>query len=186
MVSNMVKDQLVERARDFDIILEDVAITDLSFSAQYTNAIEAKQIAQQEAQRSAILVERAVQERQQKIVQAEGETRAALMLGEAISSNPGFLKLRRITAAKHIAETMSKSQNKVYLTSDSLFLNIRDTLGDDSLMSAGTTGGDMVDVAFNGVVTPPPVTPDISATPGISAAEDIAAPDLTFTADAAL
>ena len=43
-VSNMVRDQLVERARDFDIILEDVAITDLSFSAQYTNAIEAKQI----------------------------------------------------------------------------------------------------------------------------------------------
>ena len=40
----MVRDQLVERARDFDIILEDVAITDLSFSPQYTNAIEAKQI----------------------------------------------------------------------------------------------------------------------------------------------
>ena len=51
--------------------------------------------AQQDAQRAAILVEKAVQERQQKIVQAEGETQAALMLGEAISTNPGFLKLRR-------------------------------------------------------------------------------------------
>ena len=40
----MVRDQLVERARDFDIILEDVAITDLSFSPQYTAAVEAKQI----------------------------------------------------------------------------------------------------------------------------------------------
>jgi len=153
MVSNMVRDQLVERARDFDIILEDVAITDLSFSAQYTNAIEAKQIAQQEAQRAAILVELAVQQRQQKIVQAEGETSAALMLGEAIADNPGFLKLRRITAAKHIAETMSKSQNKVYLTSDSLFLNIRDTLGDDSLMSAGATGNDLVGVVLGGATT---------------------------------
>jgi len=137
MVSNMVREQLVERARDFDIILEDVAITDLSFSPQYTAAIESKQIAQQEAQRAAILVERAVQERQQKIVQAEGEARAAFMLGEAIEGNPGFLKLRRITAAKHIANTMSKSQNKVYLSSDSLFLNIRDTERDDHLFAFG-------------------------------------------------
>lgn len=137
MVSNMVREQLVERARDFNIILEDVAITDLSFSAQYTAAIESKQIAQQESQRAAILVERAVQERQQKIVQAEGEARAAFMLGEAIADNPGYLKLRRITAAKNIANTMARSQNKVYLTADSLFLNIRDTLGDDDLYIGG-------------------------------------------------
>lgn len=52
--------------------------------------------AQQEAQRAAILVERAVQERQQKIVQAEGEAQAAIMLGEAIADNPGYLKLRRL------------------------------------------------------------------------------------------
>lgn len=32
---------------------------------------------------------------------------------------------------------MSRSQNKVYLTSDSLFLNIRDTVGDASLYSEG-------------------------------------------------
>lgn len=132
-VSDLVREELIERAKDFHIILEDVAITDLSFSPQYTQAIEAKQVAQQEAQRAAILVERAVQERRQKIVQAEGETKAALLLGEAIADNSGYLKLRRITAAKTIAETMARSQNKTYLTSDSLFLNIRDTLGDDDL-----------------------------------------------------
>ncbi|KAL5254044.1 hypothetical protein ACHWQZ_G013712 [Mnemiopsis leidyi] len=147
MVSNMVREQLVERARDFDIILEDVAITDLSFSPQYTAAVEAKQIAQQEAQRAAILVERAVQERQQKIVQAEGEARAATMLGEAINKNPGFLKLRRITAAKNIAATMARSQNKVYLSSDSLFLNIRDTDRDTSLFSVGMVDAPLESVA---------------------------------------
>ena len=56
--------------------------------------MEAKQIAQQEAQRAAYLVEKAKQEKQQKIVQAEGEAAAALMLGNAISKNPGYLKLR--------------------------------------------------------------------------------------------
>ena len=36
--------------------------------------------AQQEAQRAAFLVERAAQERQQKIVQAEGEAKAAKLV----------------------------------------------------------------------------------------------------------
>ena len=50
-----------------------MSITELSFSPQYSAAIEAKQVAQQEDQRAVFLVEKAKQERQQKIVQAEGE-----------------------------------------------------------------------------------------------------------------
>merc|ERR1711974_106728 len=74
------------RAHDFGIILDDVSITELSFGKEYAAAVEAKQIAQQEAQRASYLVEKAVQEKQQKIVQAEGETAAARMLGECSES----------------------------------------------------------------------------------------------------
>ena len=35
----------------------------------------------------------------------------------------GFIQLRRIAAAKEIAETISSSTNKVYLGADSLMLN---------------------------------------------------------------
>jgi len=42
---------LTERAKDFNIILDDVSITELSFGKEYTAAVEAKQVAQQEAQR---------------------------------------------------------------------------------------------------------------------------------------
>ncbi len=63
-------------------MLEDVAITDLSFGTEYSRAVEAKQVAQQEAQRAAMLVERAKQERQQKIVEAEGEAKSASLIGE--------------------------------------------------------------------------------------------------------
>ena len=64
---------MTDRARDFNIILDDVSITELSFGKEYAAAVESKQIAQQEAQRAAYLVEKAKQEKQQKIVQAEGE-----------------------------------------------------------------------------------------------------------------
>ncbi len=72
-VSLLVRKELTDRARDFNIILDDVAITELTFGKEYTAAVEAKQVAQQEAQRAQFVVEKAKQERQQKIVQAEGE-----------------------------------------------------------------------------------------------------------------
>merc|ERR1712240_19759 len=126
-VSGLIRKQLTDRARDFGIILDDVSITELSFGKEYAAAVEAKQIAQQEAQRASYQVEKAVQEKQQKIVQAEGETAAARMLGEAISQNPGYLKLRKLAAAQRISSTVAASQNRVYLNAGSLLLNINDS-----------------------------------------------------------
>ncbi|KAL1280000.1 hypothetical protein QQF64_014600, partial [Cirrhinus molitorella] len=43
-VSLLIRRDLIERAKDFNIILDDVAITELSFSKEYTAAVEAKQV----------------------------------------------------------------------------------------------------------------------------------------------
>jgi hypothetical protein len=48
----LIRRELTERAKDFNIILDDVSITELSFGKEYTAAVEAKQVAQQEAQRN--------------------------------------------------------------------------------------------------------------------------------------
>jgi prohibitin 2 len=125
-VSMMIRKQLTDRARDFNIILDDVAITELSFGREYAAAVEAKQVAQQEAQRAAFVVDRALQEKQQKIVQASGEAEAAGMLGVAITKNPGYLKLRKLRASGTIAKTIATSQNRVYLNASTLMLNIND------------------------------------------------------------
>lgn len=77
---------ILERALDFNIILDDVAITELAFSPQYSAAVEAKQVAAQEAQRASFLVEKAKQQRQEKIVQAEGEAKSAKLVCLRFSS----------------------------------------------------------------------------------------------------
>jgi len=136
-VSMLIRKQLTDRARDFNIILDDVAITELSFGREYAAAVEAKQVAQQEAQRAAFVVDKAKQEKQQKIVQAEGEAAAAAMLGEAVSKNPGYLKLRKLRASQTIAKTMQAAQNRIYLNSGTLMLNINDSSYDDSVKSLG-------------------------------------------------
>merc|ERR1712158_210248 len=125
-VSGLIRKQLTDRAHDFGIILDDVSITELSFGKEYAAAVEAKQIAQQEAQRAAFVVDKARQERQQKIVQAEGEAQVASMLGEAIGKNPGYLKLRKLQASRNIATKISQSQNRVYLNAGTLMLNINE------------------------------------------------------------
>uniref|UniRef100_A0A336M1W5 Prohibitin n=1 Tax=Culicoides sonorensis TaxID=179676 RepID=A0A336M1W5_CULSO len=143
-VSLLIRRELVERAADFNIILDDVSLTELSFGKEYTAAVESKQVAQQEAQRAAFFVERARQERQQKIVQAEGEAEAAKMLGLAIGQNPGYLKLRKLRAAQSIARTIANSQNRVYLSANSLMLNISDAEFDTAAQKLGDkspTGG---------------------------------------------
>ncbi|PAA81410.1 hypothetical protein BOX15_Mlig024283g1 [Macrostomum lignano] len=130
-VSLLIRKNLMERARDFNVIVDDVSITDLSFSQVYAAAVEAKQIAQQEAQRAQFYVERARQERQQKVVQAEGEAEAARLIGEAVSLNPGYLKLRKIKAAQGIARTLAQSQNRAYLDGSALMMNLQDPAFDE-------------------------------------------------------
>jgi prohibitin 2 len=125
-VSNLIRSELIERAKDFDIILDDVSITELSFSIQYSAAVEAKQVAQQEAQRAVFFVEKAIQERQQKIVNAEGEAESAKLIGLSIGNNPGYLKLRKLKAAQNIAKIIANSQNRAFLNSQSLMLDITD------------------------------------------------------------
>ena len=43
-VSLLIRRELIERAKDFYILLDDVSITELSFGKEYTAAVEAKQV----------------------------------------------------------------------------------------------------------------------------------------------
>ena len=43
-VSLLVRKELIDRAKDFNIILDDVALTELTFGTEYTAAVEAKQV----------------------------------------------------------------------------------------------------------------------------------------------
>jgi prohibitin 2 len=80
-VSSQIRESLLKRASDFKILLDDVSITHLAFSQEYTAAVEAKQVAQQDSERAKYIVERAIQEKRSIIVKAEGEARSAELIG---------------------------------------------------------------------------------------------------------
>ncbi|KAL6634087.1 hypothetical protein ACP70R_026758 [Stipagrostis hirtigluma subsp. patula] len=115
-VSALVRDALMRRAREFNIVLDDVAITHLAYGPEFAQAVEKKQVAQQEAERSRFLVARAEQERRAAIVRAEGESESARLISEATAAaGTGLIELRRIEAAKEIAGELARSPNVSYI-----------------------------------------------------------------------
>jgi len=124
-VSKMVRRNLTMRARDFNIIVDDVSLTHLTFGKEFNQAIEDKQVAQQEAERAKWGVLEAEQNKRGKIIKAQGEAKAAEDIGTAVAQNPAYIELRRLEAAVQIAGIMADSSSKLYLESDSLLLNIQ-------------------------------------------------------------
>jgi len=140
MVSRSIREQLVERARAFNILLDDVSLTHLSFSPDYEKAVESKQVAQQQAERAKYVVLKATEEKKSIIIKADGEAQAAKLIGEAIKNNPGFVELRKIEVAKEVATTLAKSANRILLSSDSLLLNLMNVgAGDTAKNLASST-----------------------------------------------
>lgn len=127
MVSEAIEREIKNRASAFNIVIQNVSITHTGFGKEYTNAVEAKQVAQQEAERARFFVEQAEQERQAAIIQAQGEAASIALVGEAMKRDKGFLELRRLEAAREVAAILSdprSSHNKIYLNSDNLLLNL--------------------------------------------------------------
>ena len=98
----------------------------MTFSPEFTNAVEAKQVAQQDAQRAAFLVDKARQEKQAFIVRAQGEARSAELIGDAIKKSKSYIELRKIENARNIAQVLQESggKNKLYLDTQGLGLNV--------------------------------------------------------------
>ncbi|KAK4778809.1 hypothetical protein SAY86_006337 [Trapa natans] len=115
-VSALVRESLIQRAKEFNIILDDVAITHLSYGSEFSRAVEQKQVAQQEAERSKFVVMKADQERRAAVIRAEGESESAKLISEATAAaGMGLIELRRIEASREIAATLARNPNVAYL-----------------------------------------------------------------------
>ncbi|KAL6714679.1 Prohibitin-2, subunit of the prohibitin complex (Phb1p-Phb2p) [Lecanora helva] len=131
-VARLVRENLSRRASRFNIMLDDVSLTHLAFSPEFTAAVEAKQVAQQEAQRAAFVVDKARQEKQATVVRAQGEARSAELIGDAIKKSRSYVDLRRIENARNIASILQEAggKNKLYLDANGLGLNVTEAYED--------------------------------------------------------
>lgn len=114
------------KAKAYHILLEDVSIYDLRFGTEFMNSIERKQVAQQEAERYKFVVAMAEEEKKAKIIEAEGNSIAAQMISQAVQNyGSAVLELKKIEAARGIAEKLANSPNVGFVPSgNNLLLNL--------------------------------------------------------------
>ncbi|CAF1332894.1 unnamed protein product [Rotaria sordida] len=125
LISQRNNELLTERAAQFGLLLDDISIirydkkesrTHLSFRPEFTSAVELKQVAQQDVGKQRFLVEKTEQSRRANVIAAEGDTRAADLIGKVLDeADDDLIELRRIEATEDIANQLSKSRNSVYL-----------------------------------------------------------------------
>jgi len=116
VVSQKISEDLIVRATQFGLILDDISITHLTFGREFTAAVELKQVEQQTAEKARYVVEKEEQKKKATVIRSEGDSQAAQLLSKAIGeAGEGLIELRKIEASEDIAYQMSQSPNVVYL-----------------------------------------------------------------------
>ena len=85
---------LVDRLADYYIAVDDISLTEIHFSQQFSEAVEAKQIAEQEAKRAGFLAVRAAKEAQAKVNLAKGEAEAQQLISQTLT--PHLIKKQMV------------------------------------------------------------------------------------------
>lgn len=96
-VKHEVEQEITRRLAAYWLIVEPagLSITNFDFSPEFNRAIEAKQVAQQQAEQQKYVLQRAELEKQTAIAKAEGEARAAELNAEALRVQGGSLVVAR-------------------------------------------------------------------------------------------
>lgn len=108
-----ITDELTNKLKREGFILNDVLIRNISFSAEFTDAIERKQIAEQDAQRAVFLVQQAEQEAQQARVEAQGQADSAVIAAEGEAKSIIIRAEAESEALELINEVLAENPNLI-------------------------------------------------------------------------
>jgi len=95
-VSSKIKSILSQKLLNYYMILDEINITEFRFSDEFNQAIEQKQIAEQQALKAKLDLERIQIEAQQKIEQAKAEAEGLKLQKDQVT--PELIELRKIEA----------------------------------------------------------------------------------------
>lgn len=95
-VKAQIKESLAKRLATFNIVLDDMSLVNIGFSAEFDKAIEAKQVAEQDAKKAVFLAQKAKNEAEARINQAKGESTAQKLLAASITKD--VIQLKEIEA----------------------------------------------------------------------------------------
>jgi len=96
-VKSEMEREITNRLRAYDVLVDPsgLSITNFDFSPEFNKAIEAKQVAQQEAEKQRYVLAQAELEKQTEVARAEGRAQAAKLNAEALRVQGAGLVIAR-------------------------------------------------------------------------------------------
>jgi regulator of protease activity HflC (stomatin/prohibitin superfamily) len=120
LIQAQIEKELRDSFKKNYIICEEVLLRNVQFSRDFQQAIENKQIAQQEAQRMKYVLEKQELEKKRKIIEAEGESESLRLKGRALADNPALIQYEYIKLLAPNVQAIVTDQNTIFNFSDFL------------------------------------------------------------------
>ncbi len=91
-IQNQTQENLKRKFNMSYLILDEILIRNISFSPEFEKAIEQKQIAQQDSQRMQYVLDKERQEKDRKIIEAQGEAESIRLKAIVLAQNPALIQ----------------------------------------------------------------------------------------------
>ena len=97
------------------LVIEDIVIQNIRLTKELEQAIEAKMVQEQEAQRSKYLQQRAQIDADTSVIKARGEAESIRIRGQALKDNPAFVELQVVDKWDGVAPLIIGSGDNVMM-----------------------------------------------------------------------
>lgn len=122
-ISSQIRSLYINKIKEYNLVIQDVALADIDFSEKYKKSIEDKQIAQQMAEREKYIVEKKEHLMKADLLEVEGRSEAAKLISEAYRKHgDAYIKLKKLEASRKIAENLTSNPNVAFVPQTSNFL----------------------------------------------------------------
>jgi prohibitin 2 len=124
IVSDLIISNLSNRLKQYDLYVDSTAITNFKFSQSFSDAIEAKQVAEQNANKAKNDLQRIQVEAQQKIAEAQGQAQAMQLQKQVVT--PELISLKQLEIQSEMIKKWDGKYPTTYMGTNnpmSLLLN---------------------------------------------------------------
>ena len=114
LVSTLIESTLASRLKQYDLYVDSVSITNFKFSEAYSNAVEAKQVAEQNAGKAKNDLVTATINAQQKVVEAKAQADAMQLQKQVVT--PELISLKQLDIQQKMVDKWNGEFPTTYMS----------------------------------------------------------------------
>lgn len=112
-IQNDIEKKINVALAKYHITASEVLVRNVTFTEEFAKAVEMKQVALQESERMRYILDKERQEKERKIIEAEGEAEAIKRKAAALKANPQLIQYEYVSKIAPGVQTIITNQNSI-------------------------------------------------------------------------